>query len=1705
VKWLYIVSLLLLANQSFAQHGQRAYIVLADSLYKNHNYKDAAYYYERAIKNAKEPGNIMLKLAHALTEMNSINEAEAWYEKARANHASFTTQDTYLYVKELIMLNRKIDAEIVLEEFLREEPEARYARQLLEDIQNSGKYFVDSSNYRITPLSINTPASEFAPAYYKDGLVFTSARSQGIPKKKYHWDNSPFLNLYYTSKSDGQHFQKPNLFDKYTNTRLHDGPVSFYSNYEHMILNRNVETRMELRSDVYISHLTLFDVDLNPEKKNRELLPLPFEQGPYSFAHPNISEDGNTLYFVSDKPGGYGGTDIYVSFRQNDNWSQPFNLGPLINSPENETFPFFLDNTLYFSSDGHSGLGGMDLFKSTSTANGFTPPMNLGSPINSNLDDFSLITKDHQTGYFASSRQGNDNLFEFNKHPRSIKMLARLYDGVTNASLPEVSVQLMRNTEGDLSLTSGLGGIISFELPDESPYILIAEKEGKTGVLSGLATRDQDFEHMIHQIPIYGDSTSITCVVNLKSESGKPQNVLSAVITDQATGEKTKLTATQSLMTFQGKKGHQYHVEVQNESGNTIAQDVDITPGDSKVKTWSMAFKDAPELITIAVRVLEERTQSPTHGSIVQITTLAAPDQEIVTDENGLAEFSLLPNAAYTVIGLKDSLAGMIYGFADKASDKKSIIHTIYLKGEALPPAQAIALIMNSKGEVLKNAKATVTDQVTGLKIPVKIEKGLLHFVGDLGKTYTVEVAQEGYGTAGEKVIFSENNKDIRKLSIVLPEIKTVVRPIAARVVKEEDNSSISGAAVDVVIFSLPELNLVSNEEGIVEFAVPNGEAYLAIATKNGFRGVYMGIADSAAIKPLVIHRIPVSSVGTDILISGKVTDSRGAAIANSKIEVTDSKTGKKIPGEIVNGILSFHGERGGEYDVTVSAENHTISHKKIIPDSTKSFYGIPTMTLNKKIPVTAKIGDSKGKILKDTRVRVVDELTKEEVDVKLVEGNMTFLSEQGKSYSITVEHDNYKTAGDRVIVPRLADEVVAFYISLDKKAEHLIKARILMLADGSAVPGAEVKVLSFVADDINLVSDKNGMVEFSFPDSSAFIIMGSKSGEYFGEYTGTSEKVEQNNSMHSVFLKNQEGIPVMSFLLDETGHPLADAKVVVTDKNTGQPVEAKMEYGIVIFYGNKGGDYSVEVIADGYKNQTEQIKIDQSASSPQLLEIKVTSKAKPQLSHLIKARILMLADGSAVPGAEVKVLSFVADDINLVSDKNGMVEFSFPDSSAFIIMGSKSGEYFGEYTGTSEKVEQNNSMHSVFLKNQEGVPVLSFLSDETGHPLADAKVVVTDKNTGQSVEAKMEYGIVIFDGNKGSEYSIEVIADSYENQTMQIKIGESASSAQLLEITVSSKKLLVVPPGSMLIVVNNENPRLYITSQNSHEEIIEENGMLYTKNTEGKTLIGNGSLKALIKNPFRRITLTKEQLVNLENIYFDFNSSLLDQQDYQVLERVKQLFIRYPVLNLHVSAHADTRGSINYNKGLTNKRAKTIKRYLVKQGIPSRHISTHAYGKAIPAVICDTKECSELQHQRNRRAEFDLSARRRSLTQTVMNQQNIIPDKATASTSYDNFIAKYGDRSMDGVTFKICIGAYRLNPNLKFQELNDLGSVTKQLKGGINFYYLESSQTLNAAESTRKKIIERGIGDAYVTYFYKQKKISFTQLVYLNSSQPVK
>jgi len=336
-----------------------------------------------------------------------------------------------------------------------------------------------------------------------------------------------------------------------------------------------------------------------------------------------------------------------------------------------------------------------------------------------------------------------------------------------------------------------------------------------------------------------------------------------------------------------------------------------------------------------------------------------------------------------------------------------------------------------------------------------------------------------------------------------------------------------------------------------------------------------------------------------------------------------------------------------------------------------------------------------------------------------------------------------------------------------------------------------------------------------------------------------------------------------------------------------------------------------------------------------------------------------------------------------------------------------------------------------------------------------------------------------------------------------KMRVNPDATQAQEIEISFTRRKMLVLPEGATLVVVHNEVPRLYVTNADTHDEIIEEGGSLYLVRATGKQLLGKGQLKDLAADPMRSIEMKTDQLEVLENIYFDCNSTVLDSADHQILHKTLRLLTRYPLLQLTINTHADTRGSAWYNLRLTRRRAKAVKHYLTEQGIKSRRVDARAYGKTSPAVICATAACSEQQHQKNRRAEFEMSTpRKQELKPVAVTTSAAVVMKPTAkarvSASYAALLAKYGARTKEGLVFKVCVGAYRLNPNLTFEELKDLGEIHRQEVDGIHYYYVQGYGTLQAAEEVRQQVMLRGITDAYLAIFFEDNKISFSRFIAL-------
>lgn len=551
---IFVIAILLFsATTAWSQHSSAAYRRLADSLYAHHHYQFAADYYQKALKKSPHQGDIMLSLAKCYHNINQISESEKWFVRAKQNRGHFTVEDYYQFAQVLIVLKKSYTADTLLEHVLQKDPDHALASRVLHDIRNFEKFLQDSASFAIQRLSVNTDESEFSPVYYKDGIVFASSRHEGPLTKKSHWDNSPFLNLYYARKDVRQGFLDAILFEEDLSTKHHDGPAAFYDDYKKMIINRNQRVKVEGKRKIYEWRPGLYDAVLDG-KKSWQVTPLPFNNPQYSYMHPWISNNGKIMYFASDMPGGYGGTDIYRVERLNGAWRVPVNLGPVVNTSHDEAFPFFTDSTLYFSSNGHGGLGGLDLFKSVLNSDEYSTPVNLGYPLNSTADDFSLVTDPTQrNGYYASSRYGNDDLFSFRK-------LA------TNQVL---ALGLVTNSMGET--VDGYKALVTNKNSNSKIPVQIEK-----GVMNFLGDRGETYsisvEHDQYQsaseelaIPADGPETE-KFTIELKNKTEDQNSKLLVVDTDKGTSkmylksgdELNEITEKDSLLYLQTPQGNEY-------------------------------------------------------------------------------------------------------------------------------------------------------------------------------------------------------------------------------------------------------------------------------------------------------------------------------------------------------------------------------------------------------------------------------------------------------------------------------------------------------------------------------------------------------------------------------------------------------------------------------------------------------------------------------------------------------------------------------------------------------------------------------------------------------------------------------------------------------------------------------------------------------------------------------------------------------------------------------------------------------------------------------------------------------------------------------------------------------------------------------------------------------------------------------------------
>ncbi|MEX2234576.1 MAG: OmpA family protein [Cyclobacteriaceae bacterium] len=445
------------------------------------NYTQASKTYFNALQLDTSNVLLKLKIADTYRHATQFELAKDWYEKAFATEGRIDAVHKLNFSKVLIFLGFEAEAKKMLLEYQEERGPDPLVTAQLKGLMNLHDFEKNSSRYAVKAVNFNSSGMDFSPFSYGSGIVFVSSRPR---KRGVNADVETFLSLFYTEESEDGTFSEPVALDGGNNSSYHEGPAVFFDNGNRRIFSRNSLTKSNKLKDGSVNTLVLAQSERTASGKWTEPVILPFGGPEYSVAHPAVSTDGTTLYFSSNIPGTFGESDLFVSKFENGLWSQPRNLGAAINTPGRELFPsLYNDSILFFSSDGHSGMGGLDLFFCNLSAREPTVT-NFGAPVNSRSDDFGVVMEHgSSSGFFSSNRAGGvgaDDIYFFEEIQPYAEI--QLYDSLTRHYISEASLILSKGGVIVGQTRSDLTGEAEFRLSSMGEYTLSISAPGYKSV-----------------------------------------------------------------------------------------------------------------------------------------------------------------------------------------------------------------------------------------------------------------------------------------------------------------------------------------------------------------------------------------------------------------------------------------------------------------------------------------------------------------------------------------------------------------------------------------------------------------------------------------------------------------------------------------------------------------------------------------------------------------------------------------------------------------------------------------------------------------------------------------------------------------------------------------------------------------------------------------------------------------------------------------------------------------------------------------------------------------------------------------------------------------------------------------------------------------------------------------------------------------------
>ncbi|WP_179354758.1 OmpA family protein, partial [Winogradskyella vidalii] len=444
---------------SFCLTAQNKDTKKADKHFSRFEFVKAAESYNKLVEKGKADTYVYGQLAESYYNIFNTEAAERWY--AKALETSNEPEMIYKY-SQMLKANGKYEASNQqMEKFASMRPADNRAIAYKENPDYLPKILEKGKRFNVQNADFNSEQSDFGGTLNDGKLYIASGRNDN--RKTYGWNDQPYLDIFTITKNTDDTYQEATLANNTINTKYHEGLVSFSPDGDTMYFSRESYFEKDYEKDslssARFSQLYLFKATkLGDDWDMVESLAINNEN--YSVKNPSVSVDGSTLYFASNMPGGYGKFDIYKATINSDGTlGEPENLGQKVNTEGQEMFPYISsDNTLYFSSDGHLGLGGLDVFYTKEIDGAIAPIRNVGIPINSNADDFAfLIDEENEEGFVSSNReggQGSDDIYTFKKLQPLCDVLinATVLDDKTREPISGASVSLY-DAEGIKVLT----------------------------------------------------------------------------------------------------------------------------------------------------------------------------------------------------------------------------------------------------------------------------------------------------------------------------------------------------------------------------------------------------------------------------------------------------------------------------------------------------------------------------------------------------------------------------------------------------------------------------------------------------------------------------------------------------------------------------------------------------------------------------------------------------------------------------------------------------------------------------------------------------------------------------------------------------------------------------------------------------------------------------------------------------------------------------------------------------------------------------------------------------------------------------------------------------------------------------------------------------------------------------------------------------